>query len=123
MTVDDLARSLAAADSERARRRLVLEFVEEYRFEPAEHKQALLAERPGTTGDACYDAFLGALAEHLAYHDGLPVPEWTYDPERFLDTWWFPVDLPSVRADAIVHSPCAFRIRGVFIGTGALDRT
>jgi hypothetical protein len=122
MTLQDLGRRLASTVSESGRRRLVLEFVEEYRWEPREHRAGLFAERPEPTGDDRYDALLAALAEHSAYHDELSVPDWAYDEDRFLEQWWFPVDLPSVRADALVHSPGAFRIRGIFIGSGALDR-
>jgi hypothetical protein len=122
MTVADLALGLRGMDSDPDRRRLVLEFVEEYRWEPIEVRSRLLGERPATIGDARYDALMAALAEHLAYHDGIEVPEWAYEADRFLEQWWFPIDLPSVRTDALVHSPAAFRIRGIFIGTGALDR-
>jgi hypothetical protein len=122
MTLADLGRRLAAETSGSGRRRLVLEFLEEYRWEPQERRAALLERRPAPTGDSRYDALLAALAEHLAYHDDLSVPEWAYDDDRFLEQWWFPVDLPAVRADALVHSPGAFRIRGIFIGSGALDR-
>lgn len=108
--------------SESGRRRWVLEFVEEYRWEPTEHRAALLEARPAPTGDHRYDAMLAALAEHLAYHDDLAVPDWAYDEDRFLEQWWFPIDLPYVRAEALVHSPGAFRIRGIFVGLGALDR-
>ena len=122
MTVVDLALGLRRMHSDPDRRRLVLEFVEEYRWEPVALRARLLGERPPTTGDPRYDAFMAALAEHLAYHDGIEVPEWAYEADRFLEQWWFPIDLPSVRTDALVHSPGAFRIRGIFIGTGALDR-
>lgn len=122
MTIQDLGRRLASTDSESGRRRLVLEFVEEYRWEPREHRAVLRAERPEPTGDERYDALLAALAEHLAYHDELPVPDWAYDDDRFLRRWWFPIDLPAVRTDALVHPPGAFRIRDIFIGSGALDR-
>lgn len=122
MTLKDLGDRLAFENSEAGRRRLVLEFVEEYRWEPREHRASLLKARPGTTGDQRYDALLAALAEHMAYHDDLAVPDWAYDDDRFLEQWWFPVDLPAVRAEALVHSPAAFRIRGIFIGSGALDR-
>lgn len=122
MTLAALGRRLAQADSESERRRLVLEFLEEFRWEPLDEQAGLLEAPPAPTGDQRYDALLAALAEHLAYHDDLAVPDWVYDDDRFLDQWWFPIDLPSVRADALVHSPGAFRIRGIFIGTGALDR-
>ena len=122
MTIADLGGRLASEASDSGRRRLVLEFVEEYRWEPREHRGALLEGPPAPTGDDKYDALLAALAEHLTYHDDLNVPDWAYDDDRFLEQWWFPVDLPAVRAEALVHSPGAFRIRGIFIGSGALDR-
>ena len=122
MTVANLAAGLRSMGSDAERRRLVLEFVEDYRWEPLERRAPRLGERPPTTGDPRYDALMAALAEHLAHHDAIEVPEWAYDADRFLEQWWFPIDLPSVRTDALVHSPAAFRSRGIFIGTGALDR-
>ena len=121
MTLAALSRVLRDA-AEATRQLWVQEFLEEYRWEPREARAALIAERPVPCGDARYDALLGALAEHVAFHDGLPVPSWAQQPDRFLKRWWFPVDLPSVKADAIVHSPAAFRRRGIFIGEHALDR-
>lgn len=122
MTITELAVALMSEGEENCRRRLVLEFVEEYRHEDPTKRDGLIDERPAPTGDPRYDALLAGLAEHLAYHDGRPAPGWTSHPSRFLEEWWFPIDLPSVRADALVHSPAAFRIRGVFLGSGALDR-
>lgn len=122
MTLADLAVGLRSMAIDADRRRLVLEFVEEYSWEPVDRRARLLGERPATTGDPRYDALIAALAQHLAYHDGIEIPEWAYEADRFLEQWWFPIDLPSVRTDALVHSPAAFRIRGIFIGTGALDR-
>jgi hypothetical protein len=40
----------------------------------AESRAEAIAERPQPTGDARYDAYLGALAEHLAAVDGLDRP-------------------------------------------------
>jgi hypothetical protein len=122
MTVATLAEEVQARTDEEARRRLILEFVEEYRWEPPERRARLLTDRPPPTGDVRYDALLAALAEHLAYHDGLAIPQWAQEADRFLDQWWFPVSLPSVRAEALVRSPAAFRRRGIFIGSGALER-
>jgi hypothetical protein len=122
MTIAELAGLVALEPSDPGRRRVILEFVEEYRWEPIERRSDLLAGRPPSTGDPRYDAFLAALAEHLAYHDEIATPGWVQDPDRFLEQWWFPVDLPAARTDALVHSPGAFRIRGIFLGSGALDR-
>ncbi len=44
------------------------------------------------------------------------------ESKRFLERWWFPTDLPSVRATALVQSPAAFRRRGVFITEADLSR-
>src|SRR5713101_3535382 len=71
MTLRGLAQEIAAESDEQTRRRLVREFVEEYSWEPAKVKGQLLNERPSSSNDIRYDAFIAALAEHLAYHDGL----------------------------------------------------
>jgi hypothetical protein len=123
MTLADLGDRLKSVPTDRGRRRLILEFVEEYRWEPIAQRLSLLEQRPALTGDSRYDAFLAALAEHLAYHDEFDAPDWVQDRDRFLEEWWFPIDLPAVRADALVHSPAAFRIHGIFLGSGALART
>jgi hypothetical protein len=95
--------------------RLCLQFIDDFgETEPAE-RSALLEEVPASTGDVRWDAFLAALAEHLAYHGGLSIPGWVDRAGRFLRQWWFPTDLPSVMASALAESPAAFRRRGIFI--------
>jgi len=83
--------------------------------------QALLAETPPNF-DEVGDAYLGALAEHLAFHHGLVRPSWSVDPRRFLRRMWFASDAPGLRATAIQQSPAAFRRRGLFIGANTLQR-
>lgn len=68
------------------------------------------------------DAFLGALAEHLAARNRLPTPQWALAPARFLDEFWWPTRFVALRAQAIVESPAAFRRRGIFIGATTLQR-
>ncbi len=102
--------------------RICLEFLDEYKAEPRTSRGRLLETEPPPIGSRRWDAFLGALAEHLAFHDGLPVPDWAQTPLRFLDSSWFLLDLPSVRPSAIAESPAAFRRRAIWITTEALDR-
>jgi len=65
-TLGELMRS---AD-ERLRWRLTAEFLEEYRWEPADRRACLLEQEPEPTGDERWDVFLAALGEHLAAKDG-----------------------------------------------------
>ena len=81
-----------------------------------------IADRPPPTGDPRQDAYLAALAEHLAAIHGLERPVWTVEPDRFLDRFWFVSREPGFRALAIVESPAAFRRRGIFISAGSLQR-
>ena len=101
----------------------VREFLDEINLLPRRDLRArALAARPPDTGDRRADAYLGALAEHLAAVHGLPRPEWSIEPGRFLDSFWFPGLLPAFRAMAIAQSPAAFRRRGIFIPAAALER-
>lgn len=68
------------------------------------------------------DAYLGALAEHVAGLHRLVVPAWTRKPERFLDHFWWPSRTVGLQARALVESPAAFRRRGIFIGRSTLQR-
>ena len=97
-TLADLARLLQAA-SRPAWWRLVAEFLEEYRWEPVDNRDRLLATEPPSTGDERLDVLLAALAEHLAARDGRGAPPWS--ESRRLRRSWFPVNTPAARADAV----------------------
>ncbi len=118
MTLADLARLLPNASGS-DRWRLVAEFLEEYRWEPTESRNGLLAPEPASTGDERWDVLLAALAEHLAARDGRGAPAWS--ETRRLRRFWFPFNTPAARVDAVVHAPAAFRRRGVFISAHELD--
>ncbi len=100
----------------------MLEFLTAYGGAEPAQRQGLIDEPPAPTGDRRWDAFLGALAEHLAFHDDLLCPTWAGAPERFLDRWWFLSNTPSGRAEAIVTAPASFVRRGVFIERRDLER-
>ena len=93
--------------------RLVAGFLEDYRHETAGIRFALLEDEPRGTGDVVWDVFLAGLAEHLAEIDGHAGPPWA-DP-RSLQQFWFPFNTRAARVDALVHTPAAFRRRGVYV--------
>jgi hypothetical protein len=80
-----------------------------------------LAEEPASV-DSHVDAYLGALAEHLARTHSLPIPRWALSEHRVLDHMWFPGVARGFRPTALRESPAAFRRRGIFIARGALTR-
>lgn len=82
----------------------------------------LFDEPPAGTGDVRVDAALAALAEHLARHDGWRPPLWAFEDDRQAKPWWFVSGVSSWHAAALVESPLAFRKRGVFLTSSALDR-
>lgn len=84
-------------------------------------RAAALAEEPARI-DPQVDAYLAALAEHLARNCHLPVPRWALSESRTLDRMWFPGVAPGFRPTALRESPVAFRRRGIFIARGALSR-
>lgn len=99
----------------------VREFLDDFSRE-VDARQAMIDERPQDLTDPRHNAYLGALAEHLAYHHGLGRPEWAGESSRFLGRFWFPSNVKGFRALAIVESPAAFRRRGIFIARNSLDR-
>ena len=80
-------------------------------------------DAPRATGDTRVDAAFAAMAEYLARRDGWTVPPWARLPEREAWPWWFVTDLRGLHPRALVELPSSFRRRGVFITSGALDRT
>ncbi len=99
------------------------EFLDEFSLRGDDGTRAsAIRERPRPSGDARYDAYLGALAEHLALAHGLERPAWSTEPERFLDRFWFVSEVPGFRAVSISQAPAAFRRRGVFVPERSLHR-
>jgi hypothetical protein len=68
------------------------------------------------------DAFLAALAEHLACHHHFPIPSWCRTPERSLPEPVFAFKTYEGRMFLLVESPTAFRVRNIFISADALTR-
>jgi hypothetical protein len=119
MTLADLAGHLARTADDRTRWKLVWEFLEEYRWEPADVQPSLLQDEPPTAGDERWDALLAALAEHLAAQHDLAAPQWA--EMRVLQRPWFPAELEVQRADALVWAPAAFRKHGVYLSARDLE--
>lgn len=69
-----------------------------------------------------HDAYLAAVAEHLARRFGLGIPQWTDNPGRFLARPFFAGGLDSLKAILIAESPAAFRRRLIFVSADALSR-
>jgi hypothetical protein len=101
----------------------VREFLDEFTLRGDERSRLdAIAQRPQATGEQRHDAYLGALAEHLAAIHGLDRPAWSVEPTRFLSSFWFVSDVPGFRAIAIAQAPAAFRRRGVFVPERSLHR-
>jgi hypothetical protein len=101
----------------------VREFLDEFVLRTdARARLEAIAERPESTGDRRHDAYLAALAEHLATIYGIERPGWAVEPERFLDRFWFVSDTPGFRAVSIAQAPAAFRRRNVFVPERSLHR-
>ena len=113
MGLATLAGHLASANATRFAGSCVWEFLEEYRWEPAESRVGLVMAEPGTTGDERWDALLAALAEHLLAQADLAPPDWA--EARVLRRAWFPAELAIHRADALAWAPAAFRKHGVYL--------
>jgi hypothetical protein len=119
-TLAGVARRAAAGEDFR---HAVREFLDEFSLRADSSSRAeAIAERPHAAGDPRFDAYLGALAEHLAAAHGLRRPHWSVEPDRFLDRFWFVSDVAGFRAVSLAQAPAAFRRRGVFVPERSLHR-
>jgi hypothetical protein len=101
----------------------VREFLDEFALRPDNRaRSAAVAEEPPFTGSPRHDAYLVALAEHLATAHRFERPAWSVGPGRFLDRFWFVSNVRGFRATAIAQAPAAFRRRGIFIPERSLHR-
>lgn len=102
---------------------LLREFLDEfYLCDDDSVKSQMIQEEPRITGHEKKDAYLGAVAEHLAFKYNLPVPDWCAGEKRFLHRAWFPCGLESLKATLIKESPVSFRRRMIFVDANPLFR-
>lgn len=99
----------------------VREFLDSWQSMDEARRCAAIAEEPVPVG-GIQDAYLAALAEHLALSARMPVPRWTEKPDRFLSEPFFAGGLESLKAILLVESPLAFRRRLIFISADGLSR-
>jgi hypothetical protein len=98
----------------------VLEFLDSFYAYP-ELRASAIRERPELI-DALRDAYLAAVAEHLAKSYGLTVPEWTETQGNELHKPFFAGGLESLKGVLVAESPTAFRRRLLFVSKDALLR-
>jgi hypothetical protein len=98
------------------------EFLDAYSGSPMEARGALLRDEPAPIGNAVKDAYLAALAEHLASIAGEAAPEWRGNRSRFLTEPFFATGLESLKAILLVESLTAFRRRMLFVGHDVASR-
>lgn len=100
----------------------VADFLDDLRFARDTDDVTHRIRREPRALDPHADAYLAAVAEHVAASHDLPAPEWVRHGGRFLDHFWWPSTASALRARALVESPAAFRRRGIFIGRTTLQR-
>src|ERR1044072_3173376 len=102
------------------------EFLDTFYLAPtAERRLATISDRPPPSGDPNLDAFAGAAAEYLARQYQLPaIPDWVFEPERFLDRAWrvSQLDSPGMREHLTFTIPSEFRSRNIFTEERPLRR-
>jgi len=100
---------------------LLREFLDEFYGGSLDTRARAIAAAPARIAPI-HDAYLAAVAEHLALRFGLPVPQWVEEPDRFLAKPFFAGGLESLKAILLVESPLAFRRRQIFVSANALSR-
>ncbi|MFZ1382110.1 MAG: hypothetical protein WAS54_04885 [Scrofimicrobium sp.] len=81
----------------------------------------VFSTKPRRTGATQLDAAFAALAEYLAERDGWTAPDWAFEPNRVTRAW-YPAVPETLRGEAEMESPQAFRSRGILITSHSLDR-
>lgn len=98
----------------------VLELLDSFYTHPESRVNAI--EAAPELIDAVRDAYLAAVAEHLANSYGLPVPAWTETQGNDLHRPFFAGGLESLKGVLVAESPTAFRRRLLFVSKNALSR-
>jgi hypothetical protein len=101
--------------------RLACEFLDVWQGLSGTERGAAISEAPQIVGQP-QDAYLAAVAEHLALGSRLAAPDWTNAANRFLREPFFAGGLESPNATLLVESPLTFRRRLIFISADGLSR-
>ncbi|HEX5328406.1 MAG TPA: hypothetical protein VFW75_17255 [Acetobacteraceae bacterium] len=96
------------------------EFLDSFYANPETRAAAIRDHPPGL--DELRDAYIAAVAEHLARSYDLAVPEWAETQGLDLKQPFFAGGLESLKAILTVESPTAFRRRMLFVSKDALSR-
>jgi hypothetical protein len=117
---EEIAACLAKGDASSAIR-LAFHFLERYDKSDWETRRNITSDAPMSTGSDRYDALLAGIVEFACATHGVVAPSWVNDDLFFLNRWWFVSGMPSLHANALVHSPISLARRGVFVTQGALE--
>lgn len=96
------------------------EFLDSF-YANAGSRHRAIEDRPDSI-DAVHDAYVAAVAEHLARVYGLPIPEWSETHGNGLCEPFFAGGLQSLKGILVSESPTAFRRRLLFVSKDALSR-
>lgn len=96
------------------------EFLDSF-YANADARQRAIEEQPDSI-DAVHDAYVAAVAEHLARVYGLPIPGWSETHGNGLREPFFAGGLQSLKGVLTAESPTAFRRRLLFVSKDALSR-
>jgi hypothetical protein len=102
----------------------IAEFLDHFylHHERSTEQQAMIDAPPPLTGKQPFDAYVGAVGEHLARRWGLTIPEWVENKCRFLDRPFWVDDLQLLKPILLRDSPIAFRRRLIFTEAEPLRR-
>src|ERR1700733_12536604 len=96
------------------------EFLDTFYVKPARRQQSI-EEQPASI-DVLHDAYIAAVAEHLARVFELPIPVWSEDHGNGLREPFFAGGLESLKGILVAESPTAFPRRLLFVSKDALSR-
>jgi hypothetical protein len=109
-----------AKDGEQGFDVAIREFLDTFYSNP-ERRSEIISQQPDKI-DPLRDAYVAAVAEHLANVYSLQVPRWTEEHGNDLHQPFFAGGLDSLRGVLFAESPTAFRKRLLFVSKNALSR-
>lgn len=98
----------------------IREFLDSF-YMSGDSRQRAIDDEPDSI-DALHDAYVAAVAEHLARVYELRMPEWSESHGNGLREPFFAGGLQSLKGVLTVESPTAFRRRLLFVSKDALSR-
>ncbi|MGA1823909.1 MAG: hypothetical protein ACMUIP_04525 [bacterium] len=102
---------------------LLANYIDEFNSANKKKKMEMVKHFPfSQITDKKQASYTAATVEELCYRNKLPIPDWVFARQYYLQEPYFVGGLETLKAFLIAESPLSFRRRNIFVSENVLER-